>query len=705
MSIPVSHKIPEDSHHSRSLKTLPDKTPDNVIQFLNNKGIDKRSLKQGDVSAVFDVDSDGDPDLKKVANNKYKIGLNWEIVSNGKTEKFKQTLTITLKPPVANEEQTLLRTIIAMRAYRSTFKESLGVKDPAVAHQEAKTDDLKNTITIGVNFSPDNLAGRGIVEITNPQNEGTKLGYNLEATSRKVSAVGKNSFGIIQEQVARLMGKSVAQPKKEDAGRPAKRSEPAKASPEGEQPRPPPAHNLDLRAVSIWENSKEKITQVHDVLDGLKEAPTYHLRGYANVAAKHKDVDLDDSLEESTLHNKYGTPLLNVERTAMSKEYADDLSRMITTKHERKPDGEPFKVEEFIALQRIRKQRDIVNQYASALTSYIKEASTVTPRAEILKKELIGVIKENIAELGKLPSRNVVVSEEGVASFTIPLGTFKQPVCLEICRYPNGRHTLIIHNRGPGIEDESIHGLLEWENESGKLVRKTSVQIDIPDVNLLMNDAFWGQLIERTPNSNISVPEGVYKPIKDYILANGGQIQVSEVEKNAIKLYQILKEFNDNIGLLNDQRHNLENLIAQENDKKSRNQPYDNKLLDESEKAHKDIIGQIQAILEHREETENEFFEVAKVLQATPAFDTEQTFNTGTESNLTLIEKKLAPKNIRRILKLFSITNLSNKIAEDIQAPNKLSSEQKADAKAVIQDAKTKTERLKRKISKKQGVL
>lgn len=252
---------------------------------------------------------------------------------------------------------------------------------------------------------------------------------------------------------------------------------------------------------------------------------------------------------------------------------------------------------------------------------------------------LIKEIQENIDLLDDPKSSKVISLNDGSTTFSIIGGWTEHAISYEF-KKKGDDYFFIIHNRGAGTSS-NIHGFVRFENDEGKEYSKTSVPIKVSKDDL-KNPVFIQRLIESQYEK-----AGPYRFIYQFLIDSGrGTLVKSEIELLLEKLYE--------------QYHS----------------PF--------------IIPNMQ----------EEIRQAALLLiQKDHNFHSNQLYGTCVESNLTALEKQMAPDSVIRTLKMSTLTHLVHRISAEY-----MGLEHRENAKLTTTHANIKIEKLKRKLETSSSV-
>ncbi|MBA3722631.1 MAG: hypothetical protein H0W88_09550 [Parachlamydiaceae bacterium] len=227
-------------------------------------------------------------------------------------------------------------------------------------------------------------------------------------------------------------------------------------------------------------------------------------------------------------------------------------------------------------------------------------------------KKIIDRVSNNINQLDKPLSPDVVTLENGTTTFVIPGGWRGHYISFEFRKNQDGTFEFVIHNRGENSDNKKFHGDLTFSHD-GKRYARTRIPIRVTK-EVLQNPEFLTFLIEHANTSAIdSTGASVYDKIHEYLIEKGqGKILISDQEKLATSLH---KFFNAN-----------------------------SVKMDPSLIKKREILYQI--------------------LKSDPNFHSYQLFGTCGESNMTSVEDEMAPKNVHRALKFYTLGGFIDQMME-----------------------------------------
>jgi hypothetical protein len=228
-------------------------------------------------------------------------------------------------------------------------------------------------------------------------------------------------------------------------------------------------------------------------------------------------------------------------------------------------------------------------------------------------------ILEDIEALSDPSSERVIHLPNGDSLFAIPsgwTGNCSHFMAIEFRRDAKGDYFFVIHNRDSFSHHSGLHGSLVFEKD-GKTYAKTRVAIHTSK-EALVDDYLMFLITALLEHGSDIQAEEVYAKIEKHLIINAkGKIVHSQAEQLALSLAEMEQS------------------------------PF----LDVAEK---------QKIKKA----------IPQLLASDPNFHSVQYFATCTESNVTTLEKQIAPSSVIRVLKRYTLISLTNQIANKWLKPN-----------------------------------
>lgn len=265
--------------------------------------------------------------------------------------------------------------------------------------------------------------------------------------------------------------------------------------------------------------------------------------------------------------------------------------------------------EEKLGLIRICQHRNNFFRYQTLFHRF--EELTIHDIKERLDQQNIIVqeIQNNIDELNNPSSSKVVSLGDGKICFAIPGGWARHAISFEF-RKENNLYFFIIHNKGEQSGDPRLHGQVTFAIGE-KNYGKTRVKIQVLK-EALKNPEFLSNLISSTYLDYFN-KTFVYDVIHNFLIKKmKGKIICSQHERLLDSLYK--------------------------------------------------LVG--SDLLETNAEKDIQSF-ASKIIKDSEDFHSRQRFGTCAESNLTVMEKEMAPSITRRVIKFYILAGLINQLIEE----------------------------------------
>ncbi|MBA3722634.1 MAG: hypothetical protein H0W88_09565 [Parachlamydiaceae bacterium] len=227
---------------------------------------------------------------------------------------------------------------------------------------------------------------------------------------------------------------------------------------------------------------------------------------------------------------------------------------------------------------------------------------------KVSDEQIRKMIQDSINALDDPNSPAVVKLENGTTSFVIPGGWTGHYISYEIRKNKDGTYEFIIHNRGDQSNDERFHGKVTFVH-GNKTYARTRVPIRVSK-KVLENSKFLDFII-NAQRSDTHTGKQVYDKFYEHLIRGNEEILVSENEKHIKSLIELSK----NESLPTEQKEKIKTLIFQ-------------------------------------------------LIKTDPNFHSRQLYGTCTESNATTPEKDMASKGIQRLLKLYTISGITDDIRQ-----------------------------------------
>ncbi len=206
-----------------------------------------------------------------------------------------------------------------------------------------------------------------------------------------------------------------------------------------------------------------------------------------------------------------------------SNKRCQDTQEMVSLIKEsriKKPGGDPFSTKDQKELDAVLRHREHLLHFREALDALLTEKEAAIPL-------LVAEISHGI-------------DTQEMEGFSIPWSIGPYQACFEFKKGPNNYYYFIIHNRGQGIEDESLHGKVRVQ-DNGRLIGKTSVMLLGTKESIVQETFLQGLLQIYCTSGNLT---DAYALIKKHLLEEGKcTLQTSMLEE---KTTRVIKELASN---------------------------------------------------------------------------------------------------------------------------------------------------------------